>query len=678
MGVVSLLRLGRAPDNDIVLDAPGVSRHHATIDYSRDHSPVLADVGSLNGTFVNGAILRGPRVLGPEDLVSIGGFIVQVHGREVHPVDLSASRLCAHHLSREVDPQLKDVSLAILPREFVALIGPSGCGKSTLLKALNGLQPATNGNVSVGSLDLYDNFRTLRRAIGYVPQKDALHETLTVKRTLVYAARLRLPEDTPEAEVQRRTREVAEQVELECDLQKQFKQLSGGEQKRLSIAIELLTRPNFLFLDEPTSPLDPEKATALVEFLRGLADQGQIVVMVTHRFEGFEQMHQVAVLAKGGRLAFFGPPADVLRYFKCQQPGDIYKTLSRPADKLRQEFIDSAEYQRHVDRITQATWVNNLVSSTGRPSAPRQPFSTRQWAVLTQRYLETKQKDRWNTLLLLLQAPVIALILGALTAGTTNDVRTLFIAGVMAIWFGANNSVREIVAELPLYERERLVALKIPSYALAKFVVLSGFALVQCILFLAILIWLDRLRIGDSLPLLGILYLTSLGGISIGLFVSALVSSTEKAMSMLPLILIPQLLLSGFLKPLDDVYVDARTGRPASAAAYEQFAGQGPAPNPVKKSSGLGTLRYASTAIIARWTLDGLVHAVSLDDDSARSRLPTQVTVRGYRHVLAGSPEATVHADYRAQMLRDVSMLGAFSIVFLALTLVALHHKDPL
>jgi hypothetical protein len=431
-----------------------------------------------------------------------------------------------------------------------------------------------------------------------------------------------------------------------------------------------------------------------------LADDGRIVVMVTHRFEKFEQMHQVAILTKSGRLAFFGPPRAALQYFSCREPADIYRQIgSAEPDRIRERFLGSPEYRQYVGaRIEHAQElgrVGDVLSSTaGQESrTPRERPGLHQWVVLTQRYLETKLKDRRNTLLLLAQAPVVALILAAITAGTTNDTKTLFIAGVMAIWFGANNAVREIVAELPIYLRERLVNLKIPSYALSKFAVLSGFALIQCILFLVILVSLNRLRSGDLVALLTTLYLTSLAGIATGLFFSALVTTSEKATSVLPLILIPQLLLSGFFKPLDDIHLNARTGRPTSAEAYEQFVSQRqgdtlnasgrntaltPPPDPITKYSGLGDVRYASVPIIARWTIDALAHAVSIEDEDARHRLPTQMTVGAYRQVQDGSSERTVRSGYRNQVAVDLAVLAGFSVVFLGLTMIALRRKDVL
>jgi ABC-type multidrug transport system ATPase subunit/pSer/pThr/pTyr-binding forkhead associated (FHA) protein len=698
----AVLRVGRAPENDVVLDSTVVSRHHATLSYPPGQAPVLADLGSTNGTFVNGALLREPRSLGPGDLIYIGGFLLRVDGRTVHAFDLGSSRIAARGITQEIGGNviLRDVTLVLCPREFVGLMGPSGCGKSTLMDALNGLRPAKQGSVQLNNLDLYRHFNALRQSIGYVPQRDNLHDMLTVERTLYYAAKLRLPEELPPAELQRVVDEVIETVALEPQRKTQFRQLSGGQQKRLSLAIELITKPNFLFLDEPTSPLDPETTESMMLLFRKLADQGRIVVMVTHKFEKFFEMHQVAILTRGGRLAFFGPPKAALEFFQCAEPAEIYHRISPvEPEELSRRFQVSAQHREYVRRRVEETDEfaedSKKLAAPAAQEKPAQRVSPVQWWTLTRRFLEIKLKDRRNTALLLLQAPLIACLMLVITGDTVNDVKALFISAVVAIWFGANNAIRDIVSEGEIYVRERRYNLKIPSYVLSKFTVLSGIGLIQCAAFLAILVGFDRLRSGDFPVLLILLYLTTLGGIATALFFSALVNSVEKAMSILPLLLIPQLLLSGFLKPVDDYYVNARTIKPAAIEDYKRFEnarrlGQAqpqpqPAPDasrqppdPILKHSGLGIAAPISAVMLARWATDGLVHAVGLRDRETRDRLATQMWVYGYARVLEGKGPPAVRSSYRARVVVDVVILMAFVLLFLALTMVVLRKKDIL
>jgi ABC transport system ATP-binding/permease protein len=693
----AVLSIGRAPDNDIVLDALGVSRHHATLTYNGGAQPVLADLGSTNGTFVNGQPITEPRLLQTHDLVFLGGFLLRADGRDIKRHDLSASRITAREITKEIGGRtiLKGVSLALYPREFVGLMGPSGCGKSTLMDALNGLRPATSGSVHVNDLDLYRNFDALRRSIGYVPQHDILHDVLTVERTLYFAAKLRLPEATQAEELWRIVNEVIATVGLEEQRTTQFRQLSGGQQKRLSLAVELITKPNFIFLDEPTSPLDPETTENMMMLFRRLADEGRIVVMVTHKFEKFDVMHHIAILTKGGRLAYFGPPREALQYFGCREPTEIYRRIgAREPEEIARTFSASALYRKYVsgriaetEELTRTSGQTPVVVGAGASATggAERRFGLRQWLTLTRRYLEIKLQDRRNTALLLAQAPLIAFIL-ALVTNSPNDAKTIFIAAIIAIWFGANNAVREIVAEAPIYTRERLVNLKIPSYVFSKFAVLSGIGLVQVLLFIGILVWKGRLSGGDFARLTVVLYLTLLAGVSMGLLFSAVVNSTEKAMSILPLILIPQLLLGGFIMPLEDVYMNPRTHKPVTVAEYEraEAAKDKPAsqtsapPDPIQKWDGLGGVRLAADLIIARWSIEALTHAVSIGDEKARDKLPTQMSVGEYRHVIAGDDEDNIANAYRRRVRLDMFALAAFSGIFLLLTMWALKRKDVL
>jgi ABC-type multidrug transport system ATPase subunit/pSer/pThr/pTyr-binding forkhead associated (FHA) protein len=700
---VPVIRLGRAPDNDFVLDALSVSRYHAILSYEDSAQPVITDMGSTNGTFVNGEPLTEPRQLIPQDLIFLGGFLLHVDGRTIKQHDLSASSVTARHITKEIGGKtiLKDISLAINPREFVGLMGPSGCGKSTLMDALNGLRPATTGQVFVNDLDLYRNFNALRRSIGYVPQRDVLHDALTVERTLHYAAKLRLPKATSANNRHGIVNEVIETVGLGEQRNTPFRQLSGGQQKRLSLAFELITKPSFIFLDEPTSPLDPETTENMMLLFRQLADEGRIVVMVTHKFEKFHEMHHIAMLTRGGRLAYFGPPGAAMEYFGCKEPGDIYRYIgARDPDELSRRFQNSPEYERYVrariaetERLSRTTGALQLTPAI-KQEGPERRFGFSQWLTLARRYLEVKLKDKRNTLLLLAQAPIVAILLAIIVGDSTNNSQTLFIAAIVSIWFGANNAVREIVSEGPIYVRERLVNLKIPSYVFSKFTVLSGIALMQCLLFVGILAGMGRLRTADFFSLTLIVYLTSLGGISMGLFFSALVNSSEKAMSVLPLILIPQLLLSGYLKPIDDIYYHVSPTKPATVSQYQHFQetkDQKPQlprpgtravppapPDVINTSSGLGAARYASALMVARWTIDALAHDVSIDDKNARETLPTRMTIVEYQTVFDGKPEDEITSAYSTRVAIDCGVLALFSVIFLSLTIWALRRKDVL
>lgn len=696
-------RIGRAGDNDIVLDAPSVSRYHAELSYTAGDQPVITDLGSTNGTFVNGNILRSSYQLQPGDWVTIGGYLLSVNGREVKKQDLSASRIVAYNVGKSYGEKtvLQDVSVALYPREFVGLMGASGCGKSTLMDTLNGMRPASSGSVFINDIDLYQNFDLLRRSIGYVPQRDILHEALTVERTLYYAAKMRLPGGTSLQQIDEVINDVIQTVGLTDQRFNSFRELSGGQQKRLSLGIELITKPSFLFLDEPTSPLDPETTENMMVLFRRLADEGRIVVMVTHKFEKFDSMHNIVLLTKGGRLAFFGPPQEALAYFKCSEPSEIYRRLhEKSPEEINRDFLNSPNFQRNVasrfeEIREQVSGGFQIAGGQDNTGAERKP-GLRQWWTLTQRFLEIKLKDLRNTLILLAQAPIVAFILAFITDKTPNDGRTIFIAAVIAMWLGANNAIREIVSEIEVYMRERLVNLKIPSFVLSKFTILSGIGLIQCLLFVMIMTIFERFDAPDFGMITAILYLTLLAGVAIGLFFSALVSSTEKAMSILPLILIPQLLLSGFLKPLDDLYVNVsgKHPKPATIEQFNKYESEkdkelkiDPAkpteipkiPDVVQKSDGLGSgADFLAALMTARWTIDALAHQVSINDKEARDKLASRMTVEEYRPTPEGQDDSDIVGSYRSRVKKDLFILALFSFIFLGLTMVALKRKDAL
>src|SRR4029079_10209189 len=221
--------------------------------------------------------------------------------------------------------------------------------------------------------------------------------------------------------------------------------------------------------------------------------------------------------------------------------------------------------------------------------------------------------------------------------------------------------------------------------------VLSGIALFQCLLFVGILVGMGRLQTGDFLSLTLILYLTSLAGIATGLFFSALVNSTEKAMSVLPLILIPQLLLSGYLKPLNDVYVFAQSQKPANEEQFQRFektkkGSSGPANQQavppqveaVGKRDGLGMAGYAAALMVARWTIEALAHDVSINDREARDKLAASLSVAEYERVFESKSEDEIASAYRARVALASGVLALFNVLFLGLTMWALKRKDVL
>jgi ABC-type multidrug transport system ATPase subunit len=249
---------------------------------------------------------------------------------------------------------LNDISITIEPRKFVAVVGGSGAGKSTLIKALSGLQLANDGKVLYNGQDYYRNLAAFNTQLGYVPQDDIVHKDLTVERALYYAAKMRLPNDFTEEQIQQRINEVLEDVELGGKQKLLIKKLSGGQRKRASIALELLANPSLFFLDEPTSGLDPGLDRRMMFLLRKLADKGHTIILVTHATNNINTCDYVCFLARGGRLAYFGPPEEAKIYFDAKDFAEIYSSLE-PTDENKTipeeaeiRFKSSPDYQKYV------------------------------------------------------------------------------------------------------------------------------------------------------------------------------------------------------------------------------------------------------------------------------------------------------------------------------------------
>lgn len=416
--------IGRAPDNDVVLNHMQVSTRHAVLEKVKGGYRIL-DNKSTNHVYVNGEEVI-ERVLRTNDEIRIGPYRLSYTGTELKQYDDSSNiRIDAEHLKKVGNNAvilLNDISLTIPPRKFVALVGGSGAGKSTLMDALNGLRPAQEGVVSYNGVDYYKNLAAFSTQLGYVPQEDIVHRELTVERALYYAARLRLPSDMTNEQIQRRIDEVLEDVEVAERRKLLISSLSGGQRKRVSIALELLANPSVFFLDEPTSGLDPGLDRKMMALLRRLADRGRTIVLVTHATNNINACDYVCFLARGGHLAYFGPPNSAKEYFEKTDFAEIYSELEPTkehpniAEEAAARFRKSSDYEQYV--------VGPLSDRKGGPTPQRSPapgeikrkrsrrgrgFS--QFTLLSLRYIELLKNNTANLLLLLLQAPVIAVLL---------------------------------------------------------------------------------------------------------------------------------------------------------------------------------------------------------------------------------------------------------------------------
>ena len=312
----------------------------------------IIDLGSHNGTFVNGARVNQAE-LNDNDIIAIGHATFRLTGGElIEYVDDGRATFEAHELRVTVGDGgkqkvlLDGITFPLAERSMMAVIGPAGAGKSTLLNALTGKRPANSGGVYYDFRDLYDNYDELRHRIGLVPQESVTHDQLTARTALGYAAELRFPSDTGEDERNQRVGEVLDELSMTPHANTRIERLSGGQKKRVNIGLELLTRPTLLFLDEPTSPLDPHLKREMFLQMRKMADphgdKGQSVIVITHDVESklLDMCDRLIVLQPGGKMAYFGSPADGLKYFGKDDWADVFQ---RFADEPTRDW--SGEYR---------------------------------------------------------------------------------------------------------------------------------------------------------------------------------------------------------------------------------------------------------------------------------------------------------------------------------------------
>ncbi|MDV5143684.1 FHA domain-containing protein [Streptomyces sp. SBC-4] len=566
------IRIGRAPDNDVVVSDLVVSRRHAELRAKPDGTYWIHDLGSHNGTFLNGRRVVDARVTA-DDIVGVGrcAFCL-IGGQLVEFTDNGEISLDVQELAVTVDhgrkTLLDEVSFPVGQKCLLAVVGPSGAGKSTLLGALTGQRPADRGTVLYDGRDLYRDYAELRQRIGLVPQDDILHLQLTVRRALGYAAELRFPEDTASAERRARVDEVIRELGLVERAEQPIHSLSGGQRKRVSVALELLTKPSLLFLDEPTSGLDPGMDRSVMHMLRGLADDGRTVVVVTHSVLSLDVCDRLLVLAPGGRVAYYGPPADTLGFFGYTQWPEAFEAFENDRERDWAGQYRSSQFHRRY--VTDATARPFLPTGDGGPSGAAVPLvpetgpppKAQSWGsqlrTLVRRYTAALSADRTFLAIMIALPFVMGAMARALSEGELNPESTLnvlLILCVGGVLTGAANAVRELVKERTIYRRERAVGLSRSAYLASKVVVLGLITVVQAVVLTLVALIGVPLNVpggkGVLLPPLVEITLAvallSFTAMMLGLLVSAVVRKEEVTMPLLVLLAIVQVVFCGAL-----------------------------------------------------------------------------------------------------------------------------------
>ena len=641
--------IGRLPSCDIVIPYAQLSGRHASIMRGSDGSLLITDLGSTNGTYIGGQRIPPNQAIriNPGDRIFVGPYplVVDVEGDAIRAyvdhersewtgnlVEIEALDLLVQVPDREHrDRQrvlLDHITFKARPGDQIALMGPSGAGKTTLLTVLNGYLRPSSGEVRVNGENLYAVYDALRGNIGYVPQDDIVHPELTVWEAIKYSAQFRLPPDYSEEEIDRRVEQTVRDLGLEQVKHLEIgrperKILSGGQRKRVNIAIELVTDPALMFLDEPTSGLAADDTVALIDLLSNLAKKtGKTIIVTIHQpaREEYEKFNLALIMGYGGVPVYYGPSGrESYEFFgryggarsePIDNPRDMFDLLrqredefiatrqfaDRPAARLAASQAWRAEYYRTENPTYRKMYSGSRQPGTAGGNRPARRATVpwvRQFRLLLERYAIVKQRDRVGITIMLAQAPIIGVLLAmvfahparspnmwcrfyverlelaARRAGTMLDPACLqnvarfpdvsdfagaiFFLSVAAIWFGTSNAGREIVAEQAIYRRERMVNLSIVNYVLSKFTMLSALSVIQCTVLLGILYPVIGLGNGSwnaFAPMLAMMIITAMCAVAIGLLLSTVVVSTEAAMALTPIVLIPQVVLGGRLVPM--------------------------------------------------------------------------------------------------------------------------------
>jgi ABC transport system ATP-binding/permease protein len=580
------LAIGRDEGNDVVLDDPNVSRFHAEV-VKEGGQIEVRDLTSRNGTRVNGQPARRA-LLETGSEIGIGPYRLIFDGTDfVARAERGALRLDAEGIAVQVKDKkiLQPTMISVEPGELVAIIGESGSGKSTLMKALAGVNAPTEGVITVNGEPLAARLTD----IGYLPQDEVVHPGLTVYEALDYAARLRLPQDTSQEEIETTVDRVLEELELEPHGNTRIGALSGGQRKRVGLAAELLSQPSLLFLDEPTTGLDPGLEGRMMGLLHDLAERSRAVVVVTHATKSLDVCGKIVVMGRGGRLCFHGSPADALDFFGAKTYDDIYAQLDRRPPEEWQSKLAQAGIAPAVPEP------EHVAEREAAPGRRRGGFWTHTY-VLTHRYVRLFTRDRRNMLILLLQVPLLALAIVGLfklqvfKAGTDagEAVKLLFLVVTTVIWLGSIDAAREIIKEKSVFVREAAVGVRTGAYVLSKAIVLFTLAAVQTVLLTIIILTFQPLHesTGTYATVLALLILTSWAAVGMGLLMSAAVKTQDQATSFIPLVLVPQLFFGGSIVPV------ATMSAPLAAL---------------------------SNAVIARWSYAGFGSAIDLNARIAAS-----------------------------------------------------------
>lgn len=569
---------------DWLVPDPMVAPQHAEM-LVRNERLYLRDMGSRLGTFVNG-IRQGtqPIPLRDHDVIKVGPTDFRVEGTAIRVLSgKNFAHLECRNLVKDVNNAkgggklriLQNVSLSIEPGSFVVILGPSGSGKSTLMNALSGRSRATAGDVLLNRENLYRNFERLKVRMANVPQKDLMHDQLSLRQMLNYTARLRLPAEQSAKSKKQRVEQVIDEIEMRAQADSKIANYSGGQIKRASLANELLNDPGLLFIDEATSGLDEHSDREIMSMLRRISSSGKTIVCITHNLGNIPaHVDTLVIMAEGGYLAFIGSPNETLKYFDIESLDQLYLRLKeRSGENWAIAFLGTAAAQRYgvIQNPAMRHQKKQLeIHRKAISSLQRLGIAARHGSIIFSRFGLLKIKDYRSAVVAaaqpLLVFLLIVLVFGDIS-GTDSELLSgssiLFLLGISAFWFGCNNSAKEIVQERELFDRERNAGLSPLGYLGAKSVILLGITLAQTIFLLTMVYFCTQLDGNFLLYEIALLAIATCG-VALGLTISVFSSSTDMAVTAVPLAIIPQVILAGKIQILEGAaQLVAMIGAPA-------------------------------------------------------------------------------------------------------------------
>ena len=491
------------------------------------------------------------------------------------------------------DNGMHNLSFTLHNGELLAIMGGSGTGKTTLLSLLNGTLQPQSGTITINGHDISEP--AAKALIGFVPQDDLLIEELTVYQNLWFTAKLCF-EGMADDEIDRRVMKTLKDLGLDAakDLKVGSainKYISGGQRKRLNIALELIREPAVLFLDEPTSGLSSADTEKVVNLLKEQTFKGKLIIVNIHQpsSDVYKLFDRLWLLDKGGYPVFDGNPIDAITYFKeaacyadaetsaCPTCGNVNPEIV--LNIIDEKALNSSGEQSDERKMTPQAWhelyLKNREEQPGLkvsdvpPSDQRKPGPLKQLAIFLHRNFKTKITNLQYLLITLLEAPVLAVVCAMLTRfappegysvmNNKNLVSYFFMSVIVATFVGMSGSAEEIIKDRALLKREKFLRLSYGSYIWSKILFMAGVSLLQTFLFIVVGNTIMGLH-GLFATWWLILFVTAFLANLTGLLLSQCLSSVVAIYISIPMLLIPQILLCGLVVSFSDLTPGSTTG----------------------------------------------------------------------------------------------------------------------